>query len=316
LTIDKDLSHALVDRRQEVDMFRFVILAATAIAAASPSAQGAPAERDGLLTSTAELAAALKSDPALVVLHVADRAAAFEEAHVHGARFVRYGDIAIEGGDELGSELPPVDQAKRVFQAAGVSNSSRVVVYASSTVAAARLFFTLDAMGHTRVTLLDGGLRAWRAEGKPIETGPATNGKPGTFTPVLNPARVASARSIQQQMPAGAIALVDVRPDPEFLGTDGGMNGMHAPGHIDGAKQLPWNTLVDADGRFLPRDQLQARLGSAGAARGKPVVAYCMVGMRAAVVYFVARHLGYDAQLYDGSIVDWTKRKLPLKTGR
>jgi thiosulfate/3-mercaptopyruvate sulfurtransferase len=298
-------------------MFRCVlILAIAAITATTPSAQGVSAGRRGLLTSTTELAAALKSDPALVVLHVADREAAFEEAHIRGARFLRYGDIAIEGGDGLGSELPPVDQAKRVFQAAGVSNSSRIVVYAASTVAAARLFFTLDAMGHTRVTLLDGGLRAWRAEGKPIETGPATNGKPGTFTPVLNAARVASARSIQQQMSAGAIALVDVRPDAEFLGTDGGMNGMHAPGHIEGAKQLPWNTLVDADGRFLARDQLQARVGSAGAVPGKPVVAYCMVGMRAAVVYFIARHLGYEAQLYDGSIVDWSKRKLPLKTGR
>jgi thiosulfate/3-mercaptopyruvate sulfurtransferase len=317
LTTDKTPSHALVDRRQEVFMFRCaLILAAAVISATSTLAQGASAARGGLLTSPAELAAALKNDSALVVLHVADRAAAFEDAHIPGARFVRYVDIAIEGGEGVGSELPLVDQVKRVLQAVGVSNASRVVVYGASTVGAARLFFTLDAMGHPRVSLLDGGLRAWRAEGNAIDTGPATPGKPGTFTPVLNAARVASAQSIQQQLPAGAIALVDVRPDPEFLGTDGGMNGAHAPGHIEGAKQLPWNTLVGPDGRFLPRDQLQARLGSAGAVPGKPVVAYCMVGMRAAVVYFVARHLGYDARLYDGSIVDWTMRKLPLKTGR
>jgi thiosulfate/3-mercaptopyruvate sulfurtransferase len=268
------------------------------------------------VTSPAELSAALKNDPALVVLHVADRAAGFEEGHVPGARFVRYGDIAIEGGGRVGSELPPVDHVKRVFEAAGVSNASRVVVYGGSTVGAARLFFTLDAMGHTRVSLLDGGLRAWRADGHAIETGPASASKPGAFTPVLNTARIASAQSIQQQLPSRAIALVDVRPDPEFLGTDGGMNGVHAPGHIEGARQLPWDTLVGPDGRFLPRAQLQARLASAGAVAGKTVIAYCMVGMRAAVVYFVARHLGYDAKLYDGSIVDWTLRGLPVKTGR
>ena len=57
-------------------------------------------------------------------------------------------------------------------------------------------------------------------------------------------------------------------------------------------------------------------LEEAGVATGKPVVTYCMVGMRASVAYFVARYLGYDARLYDGSIIDWTQRKLPTTTGR
>ncbi len=60
-----------------------------------------------------------------------------------------------------------------------------------------------------------------------------------------------------------------MRPDPEFLGTDGGMGGMHAAGHIAGAKQLTWNALVGADGRFLPREQLQAKLDGAGATSGQ-----------------------------------------------
>ncbi len=189
-------------------------------------------------------------------------------------------------------------------------------MYAASPVTAARAFFTLDAMGHDNVAILDGGLRAWRDEKRPIETGPAKQSPKGEFTPVLNAARVATAQQIQQLMPTASIALVDVRPDPEFLGTDGGMGGMHAAGHIAGAKQLTWNELVGPDGRFLPRDQLQAKLTAAGATSGKPVVAYCMVGMRASVVYFVARHIGYDARLYDGSIVDWSMKKLPVTKGR
>ena len=269
----------------------------------------------GLLTTTTDLAAAA-SDPQLVVLHVADRAPLFEEGHIPGARFLRYADFAVNGADELGSELPAPDLVQRVFRALGVSGGSRVVLYGTSPVVAARAFFTLDAMGHSRVSLLDGGLAAWRAEGRRIESGPAPPAPPGDFTPVLNAARLSSAQAIQQLVPAGGIALVDVRPDPEFLGTDGGMGGEHAAGHITGARQLPWNTLVGADGRFLPRDQLAAKLASAGATGAKPVVAYCMVGMRASVVYFVARHLGYDARLYDGSIVDWSRRRLPVATGR
>jgi thiosulfate/3-mercaptopyruvate sulfurtransferase len=289
-----------------------VAVAATASFTSASQSQnpGSP----GLLISAAELAASLK-DPSLVLLHVTDRSSVFEDAHIPGARMLRYGDFAIDGPDNLGSELPSVAQAKQVFEAVGVSNTSRVVVYGTSTVAAARAFFTLDAMGHPRVALLDGGLRTWRAEGRPTESGAGPPPPKGNFTPALNADRVASAQQIQQQMKTGGISLVDVRPDPEYLGTDGGM-GMHAPGHIDGAAQLPWDTLVGSDGRFLPRDQLQAKLTAAHVVSGKPVVAYCMVGMRASVVYFVSRHLGYDARLYDGSIVDWTQKKLPVKVGR
>jgi thiosulfate/3-mercaptopyruvate sulfurtransferase len=279
------------------------------LAAQSTAAPG------GLLISTAELAAAA-SDPAVVILHIAYRASAFEEAHIPSARFLSYGDFAVEGDQNVGSELPRVAEAKRVFEAVGVSNNSRVVVYAASLVTAARAFFTLDAMGHNKVAILDGGLRAWRDDKRPIETGPAKPSPKGEFTPALNDGRVATAQQIQQQMPSASIALVDVRPDPEFLGTDGGMGGMHAAGHIAGARQLTWNELVGPDGRFLPRDQLQSKLTAAGATTGKPVVAYCMVGMRASVVYFVARHLGYDARLYDGSIVDWSMKKLPVTTAR
>src|SRR5262245_190415 len=301
---------SIVNRRPRMAR---LLLVATAFVVCS-SLSGAQSSTNGLLTSTAELAAALK-DPNLVVLHVADRASVFEDAHIPGSRFLRYGDFAVDGPNGLGSELPPVDRVKQAFEAVGVSNNSRDVLYGANTVGAARAFFTLDAMGHKHVSLLDGGLRAWRAENRPVETGAGTTAAKGSFTPVLNPARVASAQQIQQQMPASAISLVDVRPDPEYLGTDGGM-GMHAAGHIEGARQLPWDTLVSTDGRFLPRDQLQARLAAAGVVSGKPVVAYCMVGMRASVVYFVARHLGYDARLYDGSIVDWSQRKLPVKAGR
>ena len=110
--------------------------------------------------------------------------------------------------------------------------------------------------------------------------------------------------------------LLDARPDAEFTGADGGMNGMHVKGHLPDARQLVWNTLLDSSGRFLPDAELTKKYDAIGAAKGTPLVSYCMVGMRASVTYFVARHLGYDARMYDGSIVDWTRRKLPAVMGR
>ena len=290
-------------------MSRIFLACALSLCAAPAFAQGGPS----LLVSVHELAAMLKNQD-VVVLHVADRAAAFEQGHIPGARFVRYADFAVEGVDNIGSELPAADTIKRVFEAVGVSDGSRVVIYASSTVLAARAFFTLDVFDHQRVALLDGGLRAWRDAGQPVETGASTSSRAGRFTPRMNPQRVADAAFIQQQTPGQSIALVDVRPDDEYFGRNT-MGGAHAPGHIAGARQLTWNSLVDASGRFLPADQLRARLEAAGVVKGRPVVAYCMVGMRASVVYFVARHLGYEPKLYDGSIVDWSRRRLGTTSG-
>ena len=94
------------------------------------------------------------------------------------------------------------------------------------------------------------------------------------------------------------------------------MGGMHPAGHLAGARQLVWTDLVSRTSQFLPDADLRAKLEAAGARAGVPVVSYCMVGMRASVIYFVARHLGFDAKMYDGSIVDWGQRKLPVRSGR
>ena len=254
-------------------------------------------------------------DPSLVVLHVADRNAAFEEAHIPGARALRYADFAVEGADGLGSELPSADAVKRVFDAVGVSDDSRVVIYAQGPVTAARAFFTLDAFGHPRVALLDGGLRAWRDAKQPVETGPPPRRGPVRFTPRLNAQRVADAAFIQQHVPGKRLRSSTFGPIAEFLGTDGGMGGMHAAGHIAGARQLTWNALVGADGKFLPSRATEATPRRRWRRRrGGPSWRTAWSGMRASVVYFVARHLGYDARLYDGSIVDWSRRKLPVTT--
>ena len=267
----------------------------------------------GLLVSPAELAGELGA-PGLLVLHVHEREATYEAGHIPGARFIRYSTFATDEPGGLGAELPTVAGLQRVLEAAGVRADQRIVIYSPSLLMAARLFFTLDIAGHGNVALLDGGLRAWQAEGRPIETGasPAPP-SPGAFTPRIDEARMATADWIQARLGSDALALVDVRPDPEYTGAPG--NDLGSPGHLPGARQLTWNALVGDDGRFLPRAELATRLEAAGARPGRPVVAYCMVGMRASVVYFASRLLGYDTRLYDGSIIDWGRRGLPVVKG-
>jgi thiosulfate/3-mercaptopyruvate sulfurtransferase len=286
----------------------------TALVIAAASALTWP---PGLQVSPADLATRL-ADPAVVVLHIEDRDGDFANGHVPGARLVRYRQIAVDGPQQLGSELPPVDELREVFHAAGVGAASQVVVYGSA-IAATRAFFTLDYLGHPNVRVLNGGIGAWRTAGQKVEMGPAAAvrrdaGTLARLTP--KPGVVAQVDWLVTQLESPRIALVDARPDAEFTGADGGMNGMHPAGHLAGARQLVWTDLVSRTSQFLPDADLRTQLVAAGARAGVPVVSYCMIGMRASVIYFVARHLGFDARMYDGSIVDWGQRKLPVRAGR
>ena len=281
------------------------ILAALAVLVQTPS---------GLLVSADELTALLK-EPTVVVVAVGNSADDFTAGHVPGARFVLYDDIA-PAIDGLQSELPPIETLRRVLANAGISDRSKVIVY-GSTIAATRLFFTLDYFGHPDVHVLNGGLAAWKARGGPLEVRPPIKHRLDTdLTPKVQAQRVVTADWIKERLSTTKMKLLDARPDPEYTGSDGGMNGMHVRGHLPDAQQLVWNALLDSSGRFLPDAELRKKYEAIGAAKGTPLVSYCMIGMRASVTYFVARHLGYDARMYDGSIADWTRRKLPAVTGK
>ncbi|MEZ5294184.1 MAG: rhodanese-like domain-containing protein [Vicinamibacterales bacterium] len=273
------------------------------------------AAASGRLITPAELASRLQ-EPGIVVLHVEDRNGDFAAGHVPGARAVRYTQFAVDGPDGLGSELPPLDVLRAVFETAGVSTVSQVIVYGSA-IGATRAFFTLDYLGHPDVRVLNGGLAAWKAEGRPVQVGAGTASTRGSLAALTErPDVVVTADWLIARLGSAAMTLVDARPDAEFTGADGGMGGMHPAGHLAGARQLVWTDLVSRTGQFLADDVMRTRLAAAGATAGRPVVSYCMIGMRASVIYFVARHLGFDARMYDGSIVDWGRRRLPVRPGR
>jgi thiosulfate/3-mercaptopyruvate sulfurtransferase len=266
----------------------------------------------GLLVSPAELAASLK-DPNTVVIYVGNNPDDFTAGHIPGARFVRYDDIAVTV-DGLQSELPPVAQLRAVLSAAGISDKSKVVIY-GAPISSTRMFFTLDYVGHPNARILNGGLNAWKASGGKLEIAPPPAAASVSFTPKPQPARVVTADWIKERLSSENMTLLDARPDAEFTGADGGMGGAHVRGHLPDAQQLVWNSLLDASGKYLPDAELRKKFEAIGAKAGTPLVSYCMVGMRASVTYFISRHLGYDARLYDGSIVDWSRRKLPAVMG-
>ena len=247
-----------------------------------------------------------------LVLHVARARAEYDSAHVGGARLLRLGDIITER-DGLPNELPPREHLESVLSAAGVADTAHVVVY-GEPLAAARAFFTLDVLGRGgRAAVLDGGLPAWRAAGHAESMGggdtiPERAG-PATAAPSSPPeAPVVDAAWIEARRGSARIALIDARPPEEFSGEKPG-EGVGRPGHIPGARNLFWKTLLRSDSLPLLQDTATLRrlFVDAGAAPGDTVVTYCRTGMQASYAYFVARYLGYEARMYDGSYLDWER---------
>jgi thiosulfate/3-mercaptopyruvate sulfurtransferase len=178
---------------------------------------------------------------------------------------------------------------------------------------ASRAFLTLDYLGHPRVSLLDGGLAKWRAEGRPVSTDDARI-VAGRLTPKPRTITV-DANWVSSRTGKRGYAFIDTRTTPEYLGT-GSRGGMPSEGHIAGARQLQWEELFrDADSTVFLEPAAIRQLFADRMTPGDTVVTYCLVGYRASMTYFGARVAGLPVRLYDGSYQDWAKRKLPVTKG-
>jgi thiosulfate/3-mercaptopyruvate sulfurtransferase len=270
------------------------------------SAQRAP--YDSSLVVTSSWLAAHQDDPGVVLLQVASSDSGYRTGHIPGARLVRFQAIAASVGG-LSVELPPVDSLRRIFESVGVSNGSHVVL-TGSPLEVSRAFFTLEYLGLTHVSVLDGGTTRWRSEHRPM-SGAVPAIIAGHLLPKPRPELVAQVPWLLERLGKPGVTLVDMRREDEYLG----LPSAGTRGHLAGAVWLEWQAQFRETGEFSlrNRDELEAAWRRR-AAPGDTVVVYCRTGHRASSGYLVARLLGYPVRLYDGSYEDWSARGLPLVT--
>ncbi len=206
-------------------------------------------------------------------------------------------------------EMLPPDTLRLRLQALGVSDGSRVVIYFMNNwiSPATRALYTLAYAGLGRsASFLDGGLAAWQRDGRPVATGPAAPPHPGVITAKYQPSLVVSAAWVQAHIGRPGIALIDARRLTYYDGSS--KDDGPRPGHIPGARSLPYEALWTTNDYMLSADSLAARFRAAGVQPGDTVVAYCHIGQRATAVLLAARTLGYPVRLYDGSFQEWGRR--------
>jgi len=295
-------------------IFRLLPLLAVFVA---PRAEAQPAARgvsDSLLLTPAQLRDRLTRGT-VVLLHVGE-AADYNAGHIPGARFLPY-DAISQRRNGLMLEMPPVAVLDSALESLGVSDDSRIVLYWSKDwySPTTRVFLTLDYLGlGEKTSILDGGFAAWKSAGGPVTTAVPSSAR-GRLTIHPRSDVIVDATAVRSAIGDTRTAIIDAR-DPRFY--TGQATGMHArEGHVPGAKNLPFNTLIDEGGTFKSRETLEKLLDAAGATPGRRVISYCHIGQQATVVYFAARLLGRDARLYDGSWDEWSRMsELPIETGR
>ena len=272
----------------------------------------------GLLITADELASALSGAPDGVpsVLDVRWRLGGppgidiYVAGHVPEALFVDLDrDLAGPPGPGGRHPMPAAAAFEAAMRRAGVSAGRPVVVYddADST-AAARAWWLLRYFGHSSVRVLDGGFRAWTAEGEPVSSGPPLLAAAGDFT--ASPGHLALLDADGAAVMASTGLLLDARTGERYRGQSEPIDPV--AGHIPGAVSAPTADNVHPDGTFLAAADLTARFTALGAApppapRGPaPAVGvYCGSGVTAAHEVLALAIAGISAALYVGSWSDW-----------
>ena len=189
----------------------------------------------------------------------------------------------------------------------GISNDSFVVVYDGSgqNMTGPRIWWMFRFFGHPSVAVLDGGLKKWRAEGRPLQTGKVSV-RPGTFRAEKGPGAVRDIESLKENLVTGREQILDARSRGRFAGTEPEPRPGLRGGHIPGSFNLPYQELLAEDGTLLPPDQLRAKFEQAGIDLTRPVVTTCGSGVTACSLLLGLNVLGSEAAaLYDGSWSEW-----------
>lgn len=273
-----------------------------------------PERRLPLLVAPEALAEHLR-EPGILVVYVGP-AERFASAHVPGAVQLEYRAL-LRQEPPMGGLLPDTETLSRVLGGVGITPQTHVVAYDDEgNGRAARLLWTLDALGHFEYSLLDGGLAAWRAADQPLETG-SNPPVPADYPAELaNPEALADREYVQARLGDANTVILDARSAAEFRGED--VRAARG-GHIPGAVNVEWTRQFDREGdfRLLPPESLRELFRAAGVTPDKEVIAHCQTHHRSALTYFVLRYLGYPrVRGYPGSWSEWgNDPNLPVETG-
>jgi thiosulfate/3-mercaptopyruvate sulfurtransferase len=206
----------------------------------------------------------------------------------------------------------PAKKFEELLGRTGIDNGTTIVLYGdNNNWFAAWAFWQLKVYGHKDVRLMDGGRKKWIAEGRELTTDKPSLAAKTYKAGAPDLSLRAFLPEVQKASQTRSAALVDVRSPQEFSGEILAPPGLpetcQRGGHIPTAKSIPWGKNCNEDGTFKSIDDLRALYNAQGISGGQPVIAYCRIGERSSLTWFVLKHLlGLsNVKNYDGSWTEW-----------
>jgi thiosulfate/3-mercaptopyruvate sulfurtransferase len=199
-----------------------------------------------------------------------------------------------------------------LFELRGVNHEKEVVVYEeNSGMRAARALWFLEYFGHLRLSLLDGGIQAWRKSGHEL-TAAASAPKAAQFKHEEKAAILATVDDLHKSLGRNEVKILDTRSEAEYMGRN--VRAARG-GAIPGAVHLEWTQNLDPEGKFKPDEELKSMYRNLGVTPDKEIVAYCQGGYRSSHSYLALRLIGYPkVRNYIGSWKEWGDRlDLPIE---
>lgn len=234
-----------------------------------------------------------------------DGKAEYEKAHIPAARFFDIDEIA-DTRSELPHMAPPVEKFVSRMRAMGIGDGHRVIIYDGMGVfSAARVWWLFRLMGKTDVAVLDGGLPKWIAEGRDVEDMPPMM-RDRHFTAHRNAGLVKDVTQVAATVKLRDAQILDARSPGRFAGTEPEVRPGLRSGHMPGAINVHYRTLLNDDMTMKSADELKAVFDKAGVDMNKPAITTCGSGVTAAIISMALERVGHHKHsLYDGSWTEW-----------
>ncbi len=231
----------------------------------------------------------------------------YRETHIPGALFFDIDELS-DTSSPFPHMLPPPEKFASRMRKMGVGDGMKVVVYDNKGIfSAPRAWWMFRVMGHNDVAVLNGGLKKWMAEGRPVDSGFPPLRSERHFTVRKNSELVRDTADVIHAVQAKHPQIVDARSRKRFLGQEAELRPVPRIGHMPGACNVPSAGLIAENGTLKPAAELRSAFEAAGINPEKPVIATCGSGVTACILALGLSVLGNDyAAVYDGSWAEWS----------